>query len=127
MDLFKELLPSILQTKRSILTSENEKQYEPYIVNRALSQHNDLILYANEMNQYSNLENKLQYDFYFGVIRPKKRPYQKWYKHSESKDIAAVKEYFNYSSENAKEALRILSVDQLDKIKSIIDKGGIVK
>jgi hypothetical protein len=66
MDLFKELLPSILQTKKSILTSENEKEYEPYIVNRALSQHNDLILYANEMNQYSNLENKLQYDFYFG-------------------------------------------------------------
>jgi hypothetical protein len=29
MDLFKDIIPSILQTKQYILTPENEKEYEP--------------------------------------------------------------------------------------------------
>ena len=62
MDLFKEVLPSLLQTKKSIITPENEKEYKPYIVNRAISQHNDTILYVNEMNRFPNLDNKLQYN-----------------------------------------------------------------
>ena len=64
MDLFKDIIPSILQTKQYILTPENEKEYEPYITNRALSQHNDIILYVNEMNLYSHLDKKMQYDFF---------------------------------------------------------------
>jgi hypothetical protein len=127
LDLFKEVLPSLLQNKKSILTSENEKEYKPFIVNRAISQHNDCLLYVNEMNKYPSLDNKLQYDFYLNILTAKKRPFQKWYKSSESTDIQAVKEYFGYSSEKAKDSLRILTPDQIKEIKGIIDKGGIVK
>lgn len=127
LDLFKEVLPCLLQTKQSIITSENEKEYKPYVVNRAISQHNDTILYVNEMNKYPNLDNKLQYDFYLNTLKAKKRPFQKWYKVSESTDIESVKEYFGYSSEKAKEALRILTPDQLQQIKDVIDKTGVIK
>ena len=127
LDLFKEVLPSLLQTKKLILTPENEKEYKPYIVNRGLSQHNDCILYVNEMNRYPNLDNKLQYDFFINTLTAKKRPFQKWYKASESTDIQSVKEYFGYSSEKAKEALRILTPDQLKTIKEVIDKTGVIK
>lgn len=127
MDLFKELLPSLLQNKKSIITSENEKEYEPYIVNRALSQHNDILLYVNEMNRYSGLDKKMQYDFYINTLVAKKRPFQKWYKASESKDIQAIKEYFGYSSEKAKDALRILTPEQINNIKEVIDKTGVIK
>ena len=127
MDLFKEVLPSLLQTKQSIITQDNEKEYEPYIVNRALSQHKDCLLYVNEMNQYYNLDKKLQYDFYLNILTAKKRQYQKWYKQTEQKDIGAVKEYFGYSSEKAKQALRILSPEQLKLIKDVVDKTGVVK
>ena len=127
MDLFKELLPSLLQNKNSIITSENEKEYEPYIVNRALSQHNDILLYVNEMNRYSGLDKKMQYDFYINTLVAKKRPFQKWYKASESKDIQAIKEYFGYSSEKAKDALRILTPEQINNIKEVIDKTGVIK
>ena len=127
MDLFKELLPSLMQKKNSIITPENEKEYKPYIVNRAISQHNDTILYVNEMNRYPNLDSKLQYDFYLNTLKAKKRPFQKWYKPSESDDIQSVKEYFGYSSEKAKEALRILTPDHLIKIKEVIDKTGVIK
>ena len=127
MDLFKEVLPSLLQTKKSIITSDNEKEYEPYIVNRALSQHNDILLYVNEMNRYSGLDKKMQYDFYINTLVAKKRPFQKWYKASESKDIQAIKEYFGYSSEKAKDALRILTPEQIDKIREVVDKTGVIK
>jgi hypothetical protein len=127
LDLFKEVLPSVLQTKTDILTPENEKEYKPYIVNRAISQHNDTILYVNEMNRYPNLDNKLQYHFYLNTLKAKKRPFQKWYKSSESDDIQSVKEYFGYSSEKAKEALRILTPDQIKTIKEVIDKTGVIK
>lgn len=127
MDLFKEVLPSLLQNKKSIISTDNEKEYEPYIVNRALSQHNDCILYVNEMNRYPGLDKKLQYDFYLNTLIAKKRPYQKWYKANESENIKAVKEYFGYSSEKAKEVMRILSDDDLIKIKEVIDKTGVVK
>lgn len=127
MDLFKEVLPSLLQNKKSIITSENEKEYEPYIVNRALSQHNDILLYVNEMNRYSGLDKKMQYDFYLNILVAKKRPFQKWYKASESKDIQVIKEYFGYSSEKAKDALRILTPEQINNIKEVIDKTGVIK
>jgi hypothetical protein len=127
MDLFKDIIPSILQTKQYILTPENEKEYEPYITNRALSQHNDIILYVNEMNLYSHLDKKMQYDFFINTVLAKKRPYQKWYKTTESSDIVAIKEYFGFSSEKAKYVLRILSSDQINKIKEVIDKTGVVK
>ena len=124
MDLFKELLPSILQKKQYVLTEENEKEYNPYIVNLAISQHSDCILYVNELNQYPMLDNKLQYDFYYNLLKAKKRPYQKWFKSSESKDLLNVKEYFGVSSEKAKDALRILTADQLQHISKTVDKGG---
>lgn len=127
LDLFKEVLPSLLQNKKSILTSENEKEYKPFIVNRAISQHIDSILYVNEMNKFSNLDNKLQYDFFLHSLVAKKRQFQKWLKSSESEDIDSIKEYFGYSNQKAKEVLRILTPIQLEKIKDVINKGGVVK
>lgn len=127
MDLFKEVLPSLLQTKKSIITPENEKEYDAYIVNLALSQHSDCVLYVNEMNMLSGLDKKLQYDFYINTLIAKKRPFQKWYKAKESSDITAIKEYFGYSSEKAKEASRILTDEDIMKIKEVIDKTGVVK
>lgn len=127
MDLFKEVLPSLLENKKSIITSENEKEYLPYVINRALSQYNDCILFVNEMNILYNLDKKLQYDYFINILKAKKRKYQKWHKATESIDIDAIKEYYDYSSEKAKEALRILSAEQLNYIKKIINKGGVIK
>lgn len=127
MDLFKEVLPSLLENKKSIITSENEKEYKPYLTNKCLSQHNDCILFINEMNMMCDLDKKLQYDYYINILKAKKRKYQKWYKATESDDINAIKEYYDYSSEKAKDALRILSAEQLNYIKEIINKGGVIK
>lgn len=126
-DLFKDWIPSILQTKKYIMTPENEKEYVPYVVNRAISQNNDCILFVNEMNILYNLDKKLQYDYFINILKAKKRKYQKWHKAIESTDIDAIKEYYDYSSEKAKGVLRILSAKQLNYIKEIINKGGVIK
>lgn len=125
MDLFKEVLPSILSTKQyQIQCEEDEKKYDAFMVNRALSFHKDCVLYANEMNINFHLDKKLQYDFLFHGIKKGKRPYQKWIKPDFIENLSNVKEYFGYSDQKAKEALRILSDQDLEDISKKLEKGG---
>ena len=122
-DLFKDIVPSILQTKKDVL--DNEKDYVPFVVNRALSYHMDCILYANQMNMNHGLPQKLQYQYLLNTIRSMKRKFQPWQKSETDKNIDCVKTYFGYSNQKAKEALRILNDDQIAEIKRRTDKGGI--
>jgi len=127
-DLFKEILPSILQTKKSVFRDEIDfKEYNPWIINRALSYHMDCVLYANEMNRYSSLDSDIQYQYLLNTIRSMKRKFQPWQKSEAHKDIECVKQYFGYSNEKAKEALRILTPEQIAEIKAKIIKGGVNK
>jgi hypothetical protein len=124
-DLFKEIIPSILQTKKSVIHDDIDlKDYTPFVVNRALSYHIDCVLYANEMNLYPELEKDLQYSYLLNTIRPMKRKFQPWQKSEVEKNIESVKTYFGYSNQKAKEALRILNDDQIAEIKRRTDKGG---
>ena len=97
--------------------------YAPYIINRCLSGHIDCLMYANEMNKYSSLDKKLQYDFLINIIRKKKR-FSPWLRQEKIKDIEVVKSYYGYSNEKAKQALRILSDEQLNFIKQKLETGG---
>jgi lipopolysaccharide assembly outer membrane protein LptD (OstA) len=126
-DLFKDIIPSILQTKKVVVTQENERDYVPFITNRALSFHHDVIMFANEMNKQSSLDPLLQYHYMLNTVRGYKRPFQKWKKREIVEDLEAVKEYFGYSNEKAKEALRILTTEQIEEIKNIVEKGGVKK
>lgn len=123
-DLFKEIIPSILQTKEyALLTEQDEKSYPAFMVNRALSYHRDTCLVANEMNKYPNLENKLKYDFLINIVRAQKRQYSKWHKRAQSSDLDAIKEYYGYSDAKAMEAMKILSDQQIAAIKKQLYKG----
>lgn len=99
------------------------KQYPPYIINRCFSGFMDTVLYANEMNIASNLDNKMQYDFYINTLRKRKR-FSPWLKKDSLKDLELVKQYYGYSNEKAKTALGLLTKEQLEFIKSKLDKGG---
>ena len=122
MDVFKDLIPSILQTKKNVL--EEEKKYPAFVVNRAISFHYDCVMQANEMNKYPNLPGSMQYSFLLNSIRGYKRPFRKWEKRETIDDLEAVKEYYNYSNERAKEALVLLNATQLEEIRKAISKGG---
>ena len=52
---------AILQTKKQMIVDEiTEKEYQPFLINRALSQHKDCVLFANEMNRRHHLDKKPQ-------------------------------------------------------------------
>lgn len=125
-DLFKEIVPSILQTKKNVFEDDpGYKDYNPFIVNRALSFHLDCIPYVEEMNMMHYLDKDMQYQYLLNTIRPMKRKFAPWQKAQVEKDIECVKEYFGYSNQKAKEALRILSNEQINEIKRKTDKGGV--
>jgi len=100
-----------------------EKSYSPFLTNRALSYHNDTVFFANEMNTRHHLDNLLQYDFLLNIVRPKKR-YAKWSKKDNDGDVLIVKEYFGYNDTKARQALAILTPEQLTTIRITLQKGG---
>lgn len=121
----KDWLNSINQNKNNLIDEnpDSESTYPPYIINRCLSGFIDTIMYANEMNINNMLDKKLQYDFYINIIRPKKR-FTPWLKKEKLEDLELVKQYYGYSNEKARTALRILTEQQLEFIRSKLDKGG---
>ena len=124
-DLFKEIIPSILQTKKDVFGTEGHDDYKPFLINRSLSYHMDCVLYANEMNINPSIDKDMQYQYLLNTIRPMKRKFQPWQKTEVLKDLECVKIHFGYSNEKAKEALRILNEDQIAEIRAKTNKGGI--
>ena len=115
----KDYLNSINLNKENLMDGDDpawEKNYPAYVVNKCMSHHMDTVLFANEMNRYSFLPSRLQYDFYIHIVRPRKR-FSPWGKKEKVNDLEIVKEYYGYSNEKAKQALRILSPTHLDYIK----------
>lgn len=124
-ELFKDIIPSIQQNKKVVLTQENERDYVPFVVNRSLSFHHDIVMFVNEMNKNPSIEPLLQYHYLLNTVRGYKRPFQKWQKREIVEDLDAIKEYFGYSNDKAKEALSILSDAQIEQIKKNLNKGGL--
>ena len=121
----KDWLNSINKTKKNLIDEDPslEKEYNPYIINRIYSGHLDSVMFANEMNKYSFLSKKIQYDFYLNSLRSKKRC-SPWLRKDKIKDLDYVKRYYGYSNEKAQQALKILTKQQLNFIRSKFETGG---
>lgn len=116
-----DLISSVSHTKVDIL--EDEKDYNSWLVNRGLSQFPDTVMYANEMNINWNLDARLQYDFYMNTIRARKR-FSKWAKAEKTEDVDLIKRHYGYSDEKARQALRILTPQDLESIRQTRSLGG---
>tara|TARA_B100000519_G_C13812858_1_gene236592 strand:+ start:14 stop:445 length:432 start_codon:yes stop_codon:yes gene_type:complete len=125
-DIF-EYLNDITHKKVNIMADnpDSEKGYKPYTINKFLSQHSDTLYAANAMNALSHLPHKLQFDFFINIIRKKFRRAGKWLKKHDLEGIDAIKEYYNYSNDKAREAIHLLTDEQVSDIKSRIYKGGL--
>lgn len=113
--------------KQLIVDDITEQGYKPFLINRSLSYHKDCIFYANEMNQYHHLDNKLQNDFLLNIVRKCKRPFAKWTKTEKSDNLECIKSVYNISNSKAREVLSVLTKDQLQEIKEAADIGGVGK
>ena len=121
----KEYLNAINQTKKNLMDEDEfyEKKYPAWVINRALYAHSDTVLLVNEININNHLDTKLQFDFLLNSIRSRKR-FAPWLKTSKIKNLELVKEYFGYSDQKAKDALELLTDDDIDRIQSKLNKGG---
>jgi hypothetical protein len=120
----KDWLNSINFTKENLIDNgAASKDYPAYIVNRCLSSHIDCILFANEMNMNSHLSNDMQYSFYLNSIRKKKR-FSPWLRKDKVNELELIKKYYGYSNEKAKQALKILSEEQIEEIRKKMNIGG---
>ncbi len=120
----KDWLNSINLNKKDIMVDEyEEKKYPAYIVNKCLAPFPDTVFYVNEMNRLHFLDNRLQYEFLLNSIGKRKR-FAKWMKASKLKNIDVVKEYYGYSNEKAKQALEVLTEEQIKIIKTKLTRGG---
>lgn len=120
-----DFLNAINDNKKDLFQDpQAEKDYSAFMVNRGLSYFPDTVLYANEMNRYPSIPKSWQFYFFLNTI-PKKKRFSKWSKKdAETKSLQLIKEYYGYSFEKAKEALSVLSVEQLSIIEEKLQKGG---
>ena len=77
------------------------------------------------MNLRTGMDKDMQYQYLLNTIRPMKRKFQPWQKAEANKNLQYVKEYFGYSDSKAKDALRLLTDEQIADIRIRIHKGGV--
>jgi hypothetical protein len=119
---------SILQNKTQMMVDDaTEASYVPFLVNRSLSYHMDTIAFANEMNRRHFIDKKMQFDFLLNTVRSKKRPFAKWAKPEKNDDLSCIKQVYGFSDSKARDALRLLSDEQIQKLKEQTDVGGLRK
>lgn len=113
--------------KKGLLSEEEIKtSYSPFIINRAMANHQDLIFFAEKMNENWQLSASQQYHFYYFMIDRRKR-WSKWPKRDKALDdkIKILKEYYGYSTLRARETIPIIDeLDLWDTIKDDLNKGG---
>ena len=117
-----------INTSKDVMKDNSlaEKDYIPFLVNRGLSFFQDTVIQINEMNRRHFLDNKLQFDYLLNNIRPRKR-WSKWLKPDKIDNLELVKTYFGFGNEKAKEALEVLTSENIEDIKSKLAKGGVEK
>ena len=119
-----EYANAINYTKKNIMIDDvAEKSYSSYMINRQLSYFPDTVLAANEMNRNHHIDNRLQFDFFINIIRKRKR-FSKWFKPELISDLDAVKKYYGYSNEKARQVLTLLSTEQINELKNKVARGG---
>jgi hypothetical protein len=115
---------SILQNKKYLeVEGYVEHKYNSWRTNSTLSNYQNTIAFANEMNCNYHLDPKLQYDYLYNKVRKEKR----WFKKQKSKKedtFTLVQNYYKYNNVRTKEAMKILTKEQLDIIKQKQEKGG---
>jgi hypothetical protein len=122
----KDYLNSINHVKNNLLETEDkgwEKNYPPFIINKCLANFIDTIMHVNEMNVKYHIDKKLHYDYLLNSVRKNKR-FSPWSKKETEDDVLIIQEYFGYSQDKAKSALKLLNRQQIDLIKKKLYRGG---
>ena len=123
MKLF-DLIDNIVASRDDIGLDEVEASYDPFIINRAMSNYYDCIMYASEMNTRDCLSKKQQYDFYRIAINPKRKRFAKWSKPETTERISIISEFYRCNKILAEQYSSLLSDAMIADMKEKLSKGG---
>jgi len=119
-----EILKSLNQTKNEDLIDDfNANDYVPFIINRAFSFYPDTVMFANDLNRFSNIDKTMQYKYYCSGLKKKSR-FSPWLKASKIENLELISDYYQVSRREAKELLNFLTTDDIEKINKALNKGG---
>ena len=120
-----DFVKSVSYDKKDIMVDDiEEKAYQPFLINKALSYHQDSVFFANEMNWRTHVDNRLQYLFFLNTLRKRQR-FSTWSKPYISKKLDVIKKYYQISQKEAKEYVNLLSDKQLRELKKRMNYGGV--
>lgn len=115
---------NMIYEKKGAPFHEIEKEYTAFMINRALSQGMDTVLFANEMNRLAHVDRELQYAYFINNIgiRAKKR-FNKWAKAANAEeDVLLVMSYYTMNRRRAEEVMDLVDIET---IRRKMTKGGV--
>lgn len=105
-------------------------KYPAFMVNRALSQNIDTVLFAEEMNMQHHIPGEWQMEFLIQVV-PKKKRWGKWAKKQEQDPslLDAIQEIYEINRRRAARVMDRLTENQKQQIAEYQNhaKGGVKK
>ena len=119
-----DVVNAVSFSKKPEVYTDDPSAYVPFIINRSLSYFPDTVLYANEMNRLAGLDTLLQFSYLINIIRPRRR-FSKWAKRQDDENLELVKSYYGMNNTRARQALEVLTADQLITMKQKTETGGV--
>jgi|688.fasta_scaffold02021_50 hypothetical protein len=108
-----------------------DSEYSQWRTNSVLSNYRETILYANEMNCHYGVTDQMHYDYLYNSIRKRKMrgvketDKEKADRKKKEELQTLVSNYYKYNIVRTKEALKILTPQQIELIKNKNNKGGV--
>jgi hypothetical protein len=100
-----------------------EKDYVPFMINKGLSQFADTVLLANQVNQMSHIDKKMQFDFLYNTVKKGKR-FGKWHKAESDDVVELLKSCYGYSDTYARSIVDMITPTEIERLKERTNKGG---
>ena len=118
---------NISYSKRDIYEESNgDGNYVPFLTNKYFSLFIDTILLANDLNIHHHVDYRMQHDFLLNTVRKRNRRAD-WLKKQRDDDVTLIMQYYGCNEQRAKEALNILTAEQIASIRHKTDTGGVNK
>lgn len=114
---FFDILKSICNHDRKDW-KDIEHLYNPFLINKGLSMQESSMFFANWMNKYHSIPNRMQYDFLFYTYSGAK--FIKWVKkdkEEESDKIDFLMSHYEISEPKAKEIAPLYSDKKIEELK----------
>lgn len=112
-----DFVNDITSQKRGVFDEKSERQYPPFMINKAMSQNKDTALLANELNKAVVDDKQMHYDFLFWSVPARKR-YGKWAKAEPNNEelLAGIKSEFECSTRIAKRYEKVMKDTEKKRI-----------